>query len=322
MLAGQMAAAVLVLAVRRQPPRDWVRVAAGPVVVAVSVLPWMSAVRRVASLDRFWSPLPEPLFFVDYFHRFFGQDLTVSLVAGGLLLALPLILRGRSAVADDGEGPSAGFVAAVLAASVAVSLLAAYVRSHLVVPMLMPRFTFVFLPAVLLLITIAMCGLRPPKVRAILTLAIVVLSLAGLARSDYYTQPRKEQWREAVQTMASDPRFDPGADRCLAVLAPGFQYYADRLAPGFEIAEMTQKELEAVVAEGSPLPVLWLLLPRGESPDRDFRAVQRRLWGRTDRIELIKMVVERWHPRRRPWDPESDSEQGKEGARGTSHLPD
>jgi uncharacterized membrane protein len=293
MLVGQAVATVAVLIVRRAGWSQWLWAALAAAMIVVAVLPWLGPLRQVAAMNEYWPKPPTPWFIVGYFQQYFGNDLGLSLVMAGLLvggIAVAMVGTG-----PDREVPPTRLVAWLLGASVAVSLLVAYLRSVMVVPMLMPRFTLVFLPALLILISIGAAAIRPSGFRLPMVVAIAVLSVAGLVRSGYYTEPRKEQWREAVGRMVTDPRFDSRRDACLAVLAPGFRFYVDRSQPGFAVGDATLEGLQAVLDE-EPRPVVWLLLARNERPSRGFRRLQREHWVRTDRVQLLKTSVERWQP--------------------------
>jgi hypothetical protein len=303
MFLGQVVAAATVLGVRRARWRDWLSLMTAMAVAGSAMLPWIGPLRRVAEMDTYWPARPSVLFFVDYFHTYFGGNLFLSVLAGALLLALPRLLRpGREADPDD-RLPAVRPAAAVFASSVVVSLVVAYLRSVVVVPMLMPRFTFVLLPAVLLLVAIAVSRLRPPWLRAAVLCGLVVLSVAHLATSGYYDRPRKDQWREAARAVVDDPRFDVRSDRCLAMYAVGFQYYVDQWRPEVRVEEATTDTLRRILDEDPSPPVLWLLLAVGAQPPEEFRALQRERYDATDHRRFIKTEVERWEPRGRPAEP-------------------
>ncbi len=298
MFFGQMVAAVLVLLWTRTPWRRWWPPVLSSVVVAVALLPWIGPFLKVATMDRYWPAVPEPLFFVDYFHAYFGESVASSLLFAGLLLALPLLLR-RPALEDDGaeNRVSRRMAALVWAISVVASLAVAYVRSVLVVPMLMPRFTFVLLPAILLLIAMALAALRPVLVRTLIIVAVLLLSLVNLITDEYYTQPRKEQWREAAASVVSDPRFSPATDAWLAMCHQGFQYYADQMSPGLELQEATPDVLQDLLGGSPPPPVVWIGVARSTEPPEEFWRLLRRRYQRTDRSQFISTRIERWRLR-------------------------
>ncbi len=297
MLLGQAAAAAAVLIVRRAGWREWRAAVLGASLVGVAVLPWLGPLRRVAAMDEYWPPPPQAWFFIDYFHDYFGHNLLLTLVMAVLVAA------GATAAVwsrdRDGSGaavlPPAGLVAWLLGGPVAVGLLVVYLRSVAVVPMLMPRFTLVFLPALLMLAALGASLLRPPVLRRGTVSAVAVLAIAGILWSGYYTDPRKAQWREAVQHMVSDHRFDSDQDACLATLAPGFQYYANQLQPGFEVGDATLDGLRTLL-DRRPRPVLWLLLAPNNRPGKEFRRLQRQHWVRADRVRFLETAVERWEP--------------------------
>lgn len=90
----------------------------------------------------------------------------------------------------------------------------------------------------------------------LLVVSVVVLSAVGLVRSGYYTEPRREQWREAVDRMLSDPRFDRRSDGCLSVAAPGFQYYVNQRLPEYRIADATLEVLRDLLRSRPAPPVV------------------------------------------------------------------
>lgn len=296
MVSGQLAAALLFLGLRR-PNRGAVgRLLVGAAAAALTMLPWLGPMLRVAGLSEFWAARPAPGFAFEYFHEYFGRSLPLSLVAAFLLLALPVLLRAAPADAGIEGRLRAATAAGLLAASVTISLLAAYLRSVLVVPMLVPKLTIAFLPALLLLLALAITRLRPAPLRWAIVSGFVVLSAAQLVRSGYYTEPRKEQWREAVQTVLADPRFVPGLDLCVGLPAAGFQFYFDQLGAPVIVEEPDPERLAEIVRGRVLRPTVWLLVARDEAEAGETRAFLRRRWRRAARTTFIATSVERWEP--------------------------
>lgn len=296
MFFGQIVAAAVVLTVGTGTWRSLKFLVAAGGVVALGMLPWIGPFLRVAAFDRYWPDVPEPWFFVGYFHTYFGRNLILSLVFGGLLLGLPFLLKPR-ADEEGAEGDPSRTWAMALGLSVIASLAVAYGRSVLAVPMLIPRFTLVLLPAIILLIAMAISRIRPPLVRFVVVAAVASVSLANLALSEYYTRPSKEQWREATAWVVNDPRFEPAEDVVLAMYSPGFQYYADQQSPGLEIAEATPEGLQQVFGDGGSTPVVWVLLARGTEPPEVFMDLLRTRFRRVDNVGLFSTRAERWEPR-------------------------
>ncbi len=295
-LCGQLAAAlVMPLAGRWAWRRVW-PLLAGAAGAALTVLPWVGPLVRVAGLREAWPALPKPFFFFEYFHEYFGKSLTLSVVFGVLLVALPFLLRADRPGDPEKGRLSTRMTAGLLGGATAISLAAAYLRSVLVVPMLVPKVTIVFLPVLLWLIALAMSRLSPAWLRIAVVSGTAALSLIGLFRGGYYDQPRKEQWREAVQYMVSAPDFDPAVDVCLATLAPGFQYYVDRFQTDLRVEEADSQRLLAVVKNRPDIPQVWLLVARDEDAVRPLRQELRRGWVREARVEFLKTSVERWEP--------------------------
>lgn len=297
MFFGQVVAAALVLGLvlKKWHELKFLVVAGG--VVALGMLPWIGPFLRVAGFDRYWPAVPDPWFFAGYLHIYFGENSVLSLAFAGLLIALPFLLKPREGEMKDGEVDLPGSWAAVLAISVGASLAVAYARSVLAVPMLIPRFTFVLLPAIFLLLALAITRIRPLMIRAGVAIAVVVVSLANLAFSEYYTLPRKEQWREAAWWVLDHPRFDPASDPILALYAPGFRYYADQHTPQSDVREATLENLRQSLADGRTPPAIWVLLARGTDPPLGFRALLEERFHLTARAEFLSTGAELWEPR-------------------------
>ena len=298
MFFGQMVAAVGVFFVRDRDRHALRFVILPGAVVALAMLPWLGPFLRVAGFDRYWPAVPEPWFFVGYFRTYFGDNPILSAVLAGVLIALPFLLKTRTEEDPADEIIPLRTAAVVLAVSVAASLAVAYARSVLAVPMLIPRFTIVLLPAILLLVAVALSSIRPDRLRVGVVAAVIALSVGDLALGGYYTEPRKEQWREAAAWVLDDPRFDPEADAVLALYSPGFQYYADRRGAGVEIEEATAANLRRVLDEDrAEPPVIWLLLARGTEPPEEFMRLLGETCRRTGGVDLISARAQRWETR-------------------------
>jgi uncharacterized membrane protein len=293
LFAGQVVAAAIVLVVRRDGWRSYASLGVATLTVAAAMLPWLAPFLRVARFEQYWPAVPEPWFFIDYFHGYFGRSLALSLLVAVLLASLPLLLRRQPGESDD-QARRLRARAILLGLTVGLALAIAYVRSVLVVPMLVDRFTFVLLPAVLLLVAIALSRLRPAALRIAVVGVVTALSLANLALTGYYTEPRKEQWREATAWVVRHPEFDADADVVLAIYAPGFQYYADRQRPGVTIDEATPEAVLALLDRDPAPPALWLLTARRAELPAESGDLLRRRFEQTDRAGFIATRAERW----------------------------
>jgi len=296
MFFGEIVAVVVAVVFVKKSRRDLRYLLLAGTVVVLGMLPWIGPFLRVAGFDRYWPAVPEPWFPFSYFHAYFGENLVLSIAFGGLLLALPFLLNQRPEGHEDAEGRSLRMPAMVLALCVVASLAVAYGRSVLSVPMLIPRFTFVLLPAVFLLVAMAISMIRPPLFRGVIVTVLVVISLANLAFSGTYTRPRKEQWREATAWVLEDSRFEPESDAILAMYAPGFQYYANQHETGLVVREATLETLQGIIGDDRKTPVVWLLTARGATPPDAFMELMRTRLERTDSAGFISTRAERWEP--------------------------
>ena len=290
MLAGQLVAAAAILLIKRAP---WRRVwpwAAAVGMVALTIVPWLDPLLKTARLTEYWPARPGPLFFVSYFHTYFGREPLLSFLFAALLVALPFLLRRENRCG----GGDRRLLAAVLGIAISVSMLLAYLRSVLDVPMLMPRFTFVLLPALLLLLALSLASIPRPAVRSAAVAVILTASLVNLVRTGYYTEPRKEQWRDAVEYVLEHPRFEPGSNAFMSPVAPGFQFYFSQFESGVVVRDTDQQELRALRARRPARSRIWVLRARGVKLDTGFVKMLRQHYVRREHQRFLKTGVERW----------------------------
>jgi hypothetical protein len=236
------------------------------------------------------------LFFIAYVNEFFGGEPLLSIAAAVLLVALPFLLFARPEAEGRAQQLPEKTAAGLLAGAATVSLAAAYARSVLVVPMLVPKVTIAFLPVLLVLIAVAVSKIRPKWFGSVVAGALVLGSLTAVVTSGYYVEPIKEQWREAVGAVLADPAFDSAADVVLGVSSPGFQYYVDQNGVPVTIEEATPEKLAELVAHRAELPRVWVLVARDEDVVRDLRSTLRDRWVRVGRWDFFQTSVERWEP--------------------------
>jgi len=294
MLAGQLVAAAAILLIQKTP---WRRVwpwAAAVVMVALTMVPWLDPLLKTARLTDYWPARPEPFFLVSYFHAYFGREPLLSFLFAVLLVALPFLLRREIRSGGGDRRLPTRVLAAVLGIAISVSMLLAYLRSVLVVPMLMPKFTFVLLPALLLLLAFALASIPRPAVRSTMVAVILIASLVNLVRTGYYTEPRKEQWRDAVEYVLEHPRFEPGSNAFMSPIAPGFQFYFSQFESGVVVLDTDQQELRALQAQRPARSRIWVLRARGVKLDTGFKKMLRQHYVRREHQRFLKTGVERW----------------------------
>jgi len=307
---GQLSVALLMLALHRLTWRSVRPLLVAAAAAGLTAVAWIGPLIRAMRLREAWPAPPTPLFFAEYFHEYFGDHLLLSLAFGALLVSLPFLLRAE-APKDQATGSLlTGSRVGLLGGAAAISLAAAYLRSVLVVPMLVPKVTIAFLPVLLLLIALTLSRISSNRVRIFVVSAVTVISVVGLFRSGYYSEPRKEQWREAVAYMLADPDFDPETDVCLGFAAPGFQYYIDQNEAPVTVEDATPEKLAEIVADRIELPPVWVLVAREEEAVGPLRGELRNHWVRTDREVFLKTSVERWEP----------AKPGRQGAGGTEGV--
>lgn len=172
-----------------------------------------------------------------------------------------------------------------------VPLAVTYIVSLLWVPILVPRYLLISLPAAYLLAARAFTQLPiRPEVQAIVAGAVAMLFLSQLIFSiDYYSEPRKAQIREGVQFVAENERPASLLAYCAGVRPKFFDYYLVRGGSDgrFQVrACETEDDLARAVEEGNYRYVLFVASREpGERVTRylrnEFELVQERVSGET-----------------------------------------
>ncbi len=295
MVAAQLVAATTVELAgrRRRHALAWFTASGGGAILAL--LPWIGPTLRAARVTEYWPAPPTPGFVLDYLADYFGGSSWLGGTAAVLLLALPWLLLQRSGATDERRRREARW-AAVVGMACALVLAAAYLRSTLVVPMLMPRFTMVLVPAILALAVLAALRLPGRWTGAVVVAVLTLGSAAQLWHKGWPHWPRKEQWREA--TAVALARETCAERLLLSEMAPGFQFYAARLAPEVTVVTPGPEVIEAAAGRLGPDDCLWLLIARDRRPIAAAEALLEQYFRLEERVELHRTQAELW--RRRP----------------------
>ena len=223
-------------AVRRAPERTRARHAARSLLVAAAYLPWLpylprGARRRAHALRSARSSTPSRRHWRFLFYNP-GEQLK------WFALAIFAIAAGRG-LAEATRAPERRPFRAVLTSPTAlliawlvVPFAIAFVRSKMSLPMINDRNLLISLPAAFLLFARAITAIiRDVRLQAVTTGAIVAIMLHGLfVTGRYYTEPRKEQFREAAQVVALREHEFPNATVIAHAWSKGkFDYYLERL---------------------------------------------------------------------------------------------
>jgi mannosyltransferase len=193
-------AAALVLCFRRR--RGMLHLAVIYVVIGAAYVPWMPALLEDLRRRPIWIQEPTPGAVLEYLRFLFNGSWSLSIVAALCCCALGWgvyqAFKGQRyrELSFDPLSPTL-----VLSCWLVLPFAGAYVKSFMSSPVLTPRNLIISLPAAYLLVSRSITRLPAPALgRGLLTSALVagfILQLVfGMA---YYSEPHKEQFREAVQ---------------------------------------------------------------------------------------------------------------------------
>jgi mannosyltransferase len=197
--------AALLLCLRRR--RGLLHLAALYVVIGVAYVPWMPALLQDLRRRPIWIQAPTPGAVLEYLRFLFNGSWSLSVVAALCCCALGWgtyqMLKGQR-YRELTFNPLSSTL--VLGCWLVVPFAGAYVKSLVSAPVLTPRNLIVSLPAAYLLVARSITRLPVAAVaQGLLSFALVVgfmLQLVfGMA---YYSEPQKEQFREAVQYLVEE----------------------------------------------------------------------------------------------------------------------
>jgi mannosyltransferase len=215
-LIGLQGLAATLLFVRRVRPLGYLILIYGLILFAY--LPWLLVVLggmgqfgTAMSLRMNWLPSPKPEFFIYYLEFLFNDS--IALVGVVLTLYLFLLLKGlRWLFKRRGNLPGISDLflspGMLLALWLVVPFAGVYAISVLWSPFLLNRALIISLPAAYLLAAraITQLPLRPKVQVGLVTVAAVLLLSHLLFSKDYYTEPHKEQFREAMRFVIENDR--------------------------------------------------------------------------------------------------------------------
>jgi 4-amino-4-deoxy-L-arabinose transferase-like glycosyltransferase len=249
--------------------------------ILLAYLPWLPAVlyqvnHSASSIA--WVSRPGGMSFLYYLRFLFGESnalVFVVLLLYGFLLARSLceILRTRRYKGVRVILHSKGFW---LGLWLVVPFVGAYIASLVCVPVLTNRNLIISLPAAFLLVARSITRLPcPPRIQGVIVFGIVGASLAHLVFGlNYYSEPHKEQFREAVDLIVRrEGRYKNALVIGYAWNEEYFNYYFERSGSNTRVGATGGEEGDIpIISEllSSPtLQYVWYI--RGHiMPDPEF----------------------------------------------------
>lgn len=169
-------------------------------IIALGYLPWIPYLLSMTSISSFWISPIKHTFWFDFFFDYFSNVAAVkmmALAAGLFYIGYSFYLgKGRINFRNLRQRPAA-MALLILASWIFITQLIPYLRSIMLVPMLLSRYTIVVLPAFLLAIAFGFDMIPNKMVRTGIVTVFVFLSVWSiLFKADYYQAINKTQFRE------------------------------------------------------------------------------------------------------------------------------
>lgn len=172
--------------------------------VFISFIPWLSNFQSVLFTDTPWIAPLKAGFLVDFFYEYFGNNIMIGTAA--LFFMILYVIQVFLALAQSTklkDNPAiVSFVLIFIPLFVSIGL--PYLRSILMVPTLLPKYTIIALPSIIIAIAYGI-EIIPNNIPRYLALSVFIgISVYNLILvNKFYRSVDKEQFREASQYMAS-----------------------------------------------------------------------------------------------------------------------
>jgi uncharacterized membrane protein len=165
-------------------------------VILLAFTPWLPIILKDNSISSFWIQDPGPLFFLEYFSRYFNGwwALSFKYILNVLLLGVILLYLWNITTSREPRAKNSNLHNVVIFGWFFLTLIIPYVYTVLKIPMLVDRYTLITLPAVLLMIALGWRSI-PNKYLKIFLVAVFVVCLVRVYHR-YYNKFKKPEYRE------------------------------------------------------------------------------------------------------------------------------
>jgi mannosyltransferase len=190
-------------------------------------LPVWGIFQKAAERTSIWITMPTLDVYTEIFKEFFGQaELVIIFVV--ILVALFFIQLSKETKTDRKINPDEDhliFSFLILFVWISITLLIPLIRTYTALPMLISRYFINVLPAVILMIAIAVSYIRNEVVRYSILIFIFVFSLTDIVIvKKYYSKVDKEQFREVSQFVIDN---NSSQDPVVSTLGWYFPFFLD-----------------------------------------------------------------------------------------------
>lgn len=219
-------------------------------VIGLAYLPWVPAMLEDLRRESIWIQAPTPGAILEYLRFLFNGSWSLSVVAALCCCALGWwvyrMVKERAYREIGVEPPSSTLI---LVCWLTLPFAGAYVKSLVSAPVLTPRNLIISLPAAYLLVARSITWL-PLRGWGH---GLLTLGLAGgfvwqlIFGMDYYAEPQKEQFREAVQYLVERDRvYGDSGVLVWGAYRDQFDYYLEKSGSGRQIDVVGGREADLV----------------------------------------------------------------------------
>ncbi|HMK18610.1 MAG TPA: glycosyltransferase family 39 protein [Chitinophagaceae bacterium] len=171
-------------------------------IIVLGYIPWLPHLWAMSQIHSFWVQPISLSFLLDFYFEYFGRasvlkQLLIILFCGYLV---KVFYSKKSLTPNIATSNPLWFSFIILSIWILVTILIPFLRSLLVVPMILPRYTIVVLPAFLIVLAYAIELINYKFIKFIILFAFIIFSLNNiLVVKKYYSIVSKTQFREMTQ---------------------------------------------------------------------------------------------------------------------------
>lgn len=175
--------------------------------IVIAYIPWLPHLKTSGDIHAFWIEPVKPDFFIHFLHEYFGHVTMLTWMVCAFIVFYFIKVAFSIKVQRSG---AIIFSFIFITASLLISLGIPYIRSVLVVPMLIPRYTIIALPSIIICIAFGIEAI-PNNILRVSALGIFLLSSTHslIYKKQYYRLPVKAQFREMTEYISANNPFCP-----------------------------------------------------------------------------------------------------------------
>ena len=164
------------------------------ILIMLAFIPWLPTITNDLGVNLGWIKPPEPHFVAQYFYDYVGKDALSTLIL--VIFSYLFIGSMFKMPANDEQKP----VFLIIIIWIILSYLVPYIRSIVVSPMLVNRYTIVTLPAWIIVFAIGWEQIKNLKWKYALSIILVLSAIINLVFfRQHYTRLKKDQFRESSE---------------------------------------------------------------------------------------------------------------------------